>query len=459
METGPDPKAAGNAAEFVVAMRQLRSWADLSYRQLERNAEAAGEVLPRATISGALSRDDLPREQLLAAFVRACGGDEETVAVWLAARRRLSVAAPVAASAPTEPVVPAFGPVPASGPAAGSSVSAASSAPASDGADASVAASEAAPEPDATSGQAPAPIPVAVPASAPVPASAQRSHEISRPAEVTEVIASGEEPGPPGGEPPSGSSWRKRYLPPLAVGLCAAVGVLVLANWPSSGSSDGARPDGRPGTSTGPSGGEPSTDTASPSGTKEPVADASADDTSSASPTRTASSSPKHEPTATTTAPKPAGKPRMPAAGPTRIHPVSAPGLCLTEGKERKTGRAEIAAQMPCADVPLPRVSLDAVGDGVYRIQWYHPGEGRGLGCLAVDDDAMGSGALLAPRSPCTDADNMKFRLEPSHGGFRLRPVHSGLCIGILPPRTEGAEAIQNTCTGEANQAFRFTAS
>ncbi|MGW3566272.1 hypothetical protein ACWDSL_20755 [Streptomyces sp. NPDC000941] len=458
METGPDPKAARTAAEFVVAMRQLRSWADLSYRQLERNAEAAGDVLPRATISGALSRDDLPREQLLGAFVRACGGDEETVAVWLAARRRLSIAGPGAASAPDEP--------------------AASSAPASDGA--SVALSEAAPEPDAadatdaTAGHAPTPAPGPVPAhtaetrpGGPTPPDPnERSHEIGPPAEVTEVLASGEGPGPGPEKPESGSAWRRRYLPTLAVGLAAAIGVLLLAYGPFSG-SDGGDPDARSGAGSSSSGGGSSKDADAPSDisdtsktpdtsdnsetpdTKKPVAD----DTPTTSPTRDASSS-KPEPTATGAA----SKPRLPAAGPTRIHPLSAPGLCLTEGRERKTGRKEIAAQMPCADVPLPRVSLDAVGDGVYRIQWYHPGEGKGLGCLAVDNNAMGSGALLAPRD-CTNADNMKFRLEPSHGGFRLRPVHSGLCIGILPPRTEGAEAIQNTCTGEANQAFRFTAS
>ncbi|MBL3671678.1 hypothetical protein JL475_38685, partial [Streptomyces sp. M2CJ-2] len=72
-------------------MRQLRRWADLSYRQLERNATDAGDVLPRATISAALGRDELPREELLAAYVRACGGDADTVAAWLDARRRLSM--------------------------------------------------------------------------------------------------------------------------------------------------------------------------------------------------------------------------------------------------------------------------------------------------------------------------------------------------------------------------------
>ncbi|MES4902567.1 MULTISPECIES: hypothetical protein [unclassified Streptomyces] len=433
MESGPDPKAARTTAEFVVAMRQLRSWADLSYRQLERNAEAAGDVLPRATISGALSRDDLPREQLLAAYVRACGGDEETVAVWLAARRRLSIAGSGAASAPPD---------------------------------------AAAPDSDATSGHAPAPVPASAgaarPGGSPTPPDPdERSHKISRPAdvseaaEVTEVLASGEGPGPAPGEPASGSAWRKRYLPTVAVGLAAALGVLLLAYWPFSG-SDGGGPDARPGAGSSSSSGGSSKvsdapsdasdtsntpDTSKTPDTKEPVAD---DDAPPA--THDASPSKKPEPTATSTA----SKPRLPAAGPTLMHPLSAPGLCLTEGQERKNPQPrEVAAQMPCAEVPLPHVSLDAVGDGVYRIQWDHPDVNKGLGCLSVDGSDPGD--LLTPR-PCSYADNMKFRLEPSHGGFRLRPVHSGLCIGIQPPRTEGAEAIQAPCSGAEDQVFRFTA-
>ncbi|MEU1667387.1 hypothetical protein ABZ547_28135 [Streptomyces sparsogenes] len=483
METGPDPKAARTAAEFVAAMRQLRTWADLSYRQLERNAEAAGDVLPRATIAGALSRDDLPREQLLAAFVRACGGDAETVAVWLAARRHLSIAAPAAApaSAATSEADPALtsastpDPAPASGAAApGSTASgaAASDLPVSSGLPAASGAvldapSEATPVGPSRAASAAEPRPAdSGPAeAAPLPEGAapadpdERSHEISRPADTT---ASGGASGSASGESGTGSSWRRRYLPPLVVAAAAAVGVLLLTYWPHSGSDDdGALPDGRSRTSTGtsagePSGAGPSTGSASPSKSGKSVVDA--DDTQPASPTRTASSPPEREPTATTTAPKPADKPRLPAAGPTRIRPVSASGLCLTEGRERngRTDR-EIAVQTPCADAPLPRVSLDALGGGVYRIEWYHPDPDKGTGCLAVDGGSMDPGTLLSPRD-CSNADNMKFRLEASHGGFRLRPLHSGLCVGIMPPRTEGAEAVQATCTGAADQAFRFTA-
>ncbi|MEU9794090.1 hypothetical protein AB0E27_26300 [Streptomyces sparsogenes] len=506
METGPDPKAARTAAEFVAAMRQLRIWADLSYRQLERNAEAAGDVLPRATIAGALSRDDLPREQLLAAFVRACGGDAETVAVWLAARRHLSIAAPAPApaAAATSEADPALTPAPTPDPApdaapasgAGASGAAASGSAASGSGDSGAAASDSGASGAAASGlpvssglpaasgaaldvpSEPTPVGPSRAASAAEPRPAdpepaetaplpegsapadpdERSHKISRPADTT---TSGGASGSASGEGGTGSSWRRRYLPPLGVAAAAAVGVLLLNYWPHSGSDDGALPDGRSRTSTGPTAGEPSgagpsTGSASPSKSGKSVADA--DDTQPASPTRTASSPPEREPTATTTAPEPDDKPRLPAAGPTRIRPVSASGLCLTEGRERN-GRSdrEIAVQSPCADAPLPRVSLDALGGGVYRIEWYHPDPNKGPGCLAVDGGSAEPGTLISPRD-CSDADNMKFRLEASHGGFRLRPLHSGLCVGIMPPRTEGAEAVQATCTGAADQAFRFTA-
>ncbi|HET6356395.1 helix-turn-helix domain-containing protein [Streptomyces sp.] len=87
----PEPQAATSAAEFVAAMRQLRQWAHLSYRQLERRAQDAGDILPRATLAGVLNRQELPREELLAAFVRACGGDEATLEAWIRARKRLAV--------------------------------------------------------------------------------------------------------------------------------------------------------------------------------------------------------------------------------------------------------------------------------------------------------------------------------------------------------------------------------
>ncbi|URN07177.1 hypothetical protein LUW74_30205 [Actinomadura madurae] len=89
----PNPADALTAAQFVARMREFRSWSGLPYRQIQQRAAAAGFHLPHSTVAGALSRDTLPREDLLAAFITACGGDEPTVEQWLRMRRRLAVAA------------------------------------------------------------------------------------------------------------------------------------------------------------------------------------------------------------------------------------------------------------------------------------------------------------------------------------------------------------------------------
>ncbi|ANN16976.1 hypothetical protein SD37_15865 [Amycolatopsis orientalis] len=104
-EDRPDPREATDAAQFVAAMRALRVRSDLSYRALERRAAKAGTPLPSSTISGALSRDTLPRADLLAAFVRACGADEGTVERWLAVRADLAASErePEPAPGPAEP--------------------------------------------------------------------------------------------------------------------------------------------------------------------------------------------------------------------------------------------------------------------------------------------------------------------------------------------------------------------
>lgn len=89
--TIPLPHDVKDSTQFVAEMRRLRQWSDLSYRELERRAGAVGDVLPRATLAGALNRQELPREELVAAFVRACGGDKAAVEAWVGARKRLAV--------------------------------------------------------------------------------------------------------------------------------------------------------------------------------------------------------------------------------------------------------------------------------------------------------------------------------------------------------------------------------
>jgi hypothetical protein len=86
----PVPDGIGTPAEFIEAMRALRDWVGLTYRQLEDRAMALGEKLPRSTISTALSRGSLPREATIATFVKACGGDRRVVDAWIDARRRIA---------------------------------------------------------------------------------------------------------------------------------------------------------------------------------------------------------------------------------------------------------------------------------------------------------------------------------------------------------------------------------
>lgn len=98
----PRPEEASTAAEYVALLKQLRLWSGLTYRQLDGKAKANGEVLPASTTATMLNRGTLPREQLVAAFTRACGLDESDVERWLLARRRIAVATPDA-EAPAPP--------------------------------------------------------------------------------------------------------------------------------------------------------------------------------------------------------------------------------------------------------------------------------------------------------------------------------------------------------------------
>ncbi|WP_127506483.1 RICIN domain-containing protein [Actinoplanes solisilvae] len=134
-------------------------------------------------------------------------------------------------------------------------------------------------------------------------------------------------------------------------------------------------------------------------------------------------------------------------------------GLCLGEGRERN-GRTDrpLAVQRPCGAVS-PDTYLKSAGPQIVEIQWHHPT--HGAGCLTVDDAHTGPGALLAPED-CTGAAHQRYLLDASAPGrYRLRPVHSGLCVGILGGRAEvnvGAEAMQAGCTGDGDQEFLIVA-
>jgi hypothetical protein len=90
--TDVDPERAvpRDPAEFVAAMRALKTASHAGFRTLEQRAEAVGDVLPKSTLVAVLGRETLPREEVVAAFVRACGLDEDAVDRWVAVRRGLA---------------------------------------------------------------------------------------------------------------------------------------------------------------------------------------------------------------------------------------------------------------------------------------------------------------------------------------------------------------------------------
>ncbi|MEV7194500.1 helix-turn-helix domain-containing protein [Streptomyces sp. NPDC093510] len=86
----PQPAQADTPAEFAAALRTLRTWSGLTYRQLESKATAHGDALPASTIATTLGRITLPRERFVEVFTRACGLGDEEVRRWLEVRRRLA---------------------------------------------------------------------------------------------------------------------------------------------------------------------------------------------------------------------------------------------------------------------------------------------------------------------------------------------------------------------------------
>ncbi|WP_433333950.1 helix-turn-helix domain-containing protein [Spirillospora sp. CA-294931] len=102
----PRPEDPATPAEFTQALRALKAWSGLSYREIESRARTAGLRLPFSTASGMLGRTTLPREDLLIAFTTACGLPKDEVAAWVTARKRLAITATTPAPITPPPVAP-----------------------------------------------------------------------------------------------------------------------------------------------------------------------------------------------------------------------------------------------------------------------------------------------------------------------------------------------------------------
>ncbi|WUH89829.1 XRE family transcriptional regulator [Streptomyces sp. NBC_00433] len=146
---------------------------------------------------------------------------------------------------------------------------------------------------------------------------------------------------------------------------------------------------------------------------------------------------------------------RLPSDGWVTIRPARTPNLCLTDGRDRDGAYpSAVAVQLPCSQATVPRTYLEPVGEGLYRIQWHHPVEGKG--CLTVMSTGPVKG-MLEPRNNCAQAT--LFRLEPVNTtggeGFRLHSADTSRCVGIAHnDTTQGAEAIEEQCTHATDQGF-----
>ncbi|HEX8865987.1 MAG TPA: BTAD domain-containing putative transcriptional regulator [Lentzea sp.] len=150
------------------------------------------------------------------------------------------------------------------------------------------------------------------------------------------------------------------------------------------------------------------------------------------------------------------GSPTTPASAPTGKYAarLKAGDLCVTEGRDRQTHDGPpIAVQGACSDAP-PKTLIEPVGGDNDRIWWDHPQ--NGLGCLSAMGGTVREGARLEPWDKCRDDMTFQqFRFERvGQDRYRLRPLHTDLCVGVQEPLAPGAEVVLEQCTGGADQEF-----
>lgn len=100
MTTAPPTPPDTDAVAFMAALRRLKAWSGLSYRQLERRAADAGHALPYSTAATMLGKDRLPRKELLVAFVAACRVQGADAEAWVDARSSIACGPAEAPRAP-----------------------------------------------------------------------------------------------------------------------------------------------------------------------------------------------------------------------------------------------------------------------------------------------------------------------------------------------------------------------
>ncbi|MEU4891617.1 XRE family transcriptional regulator [Streptomyces sp. NPDC044780] len=339
-DRAPDPRRARDAREFIAELQALKDWSRLTYRELAARADALGEVLPRSTVANMLGRATLPREELVAVFVRACGVGPAGLTVWLAVRKDLATRA-------TEP---------------DGALDPATATPSEEG------------EPGPSS-------------------PAAEAAEAAEPAQPAEA------------DPPAEPGPRRSRLPMLgaALGLTVVVAAAAVLAWRTHDDGDGRS--------------DASGSVAASSGSPAPE----------------------------------------PEPGKYRIRAVHS-SLCLSERPAVDKKNIAWVYQAPCAEV-FPAFSLERLDHGLWRIATLHPSEGPG--CSGIMGQSKAEGAWLGDDYCESRGAAEEFRLEavdrPAEG-FRLRPAHTDLCLGLPDGTTRRwAHVVQLPCrSGAPGQIFRF---
>ncbi|WP_190413458.1 helix-turn-helix domain-containing protein [Streptomyces venezuelae] len=420
----PDPRGARTPAEFLARLQALKDWSGLTYRELAARAESGGDVLPRSTVANMLARTTLPREELLTAFVRACGATREEEARWRTVRNALAGRAGHGQgdAGPAEPGEPgawreaadgaeAWGPAVEPGPGGSAKGPADPGSPTglvTPGDLADPADDHAGQHTPAGSGTPAAPTGPGTPTGSTGPGTPTGSTDPARPSGLdpdrAEVVASAG--GPPVWPTSEGGSGEP-VTPPARIRR-AVVAVIAVAGLVLAGVSVVALlregHQGHPG--------------------------------HSGQPTRTGA----------------------PVAGGVRIR-VAGTELCLAERRGTRTGQIH---QVPCAEAGVPLYSLAEVGGGRWRIVSDHPDFGPG--CSGIPSGGRIPDAPYED-SECGDPSRVEaFALEP-YGtpvrGYRIVPAGSatpGSCVTVVGDRAAPwARLAQAPCAPDASgQLFSF---
>ncbi|MBL1110193.1 hypothetical protein JK361_37530 [Streptomyces sp. 5-8] len=406
-------KELRTAADLNAELRELKARSRLTYRQLEERAAGQGGLLPRSTLADVLRHGSLPRQELLTAFVRACG-EGDYVDDWLAARKRAAESqTPGQGPGGSGPGAGGWGHRPG-GSGQGSEGSAGMGGSGEMGRSAGMGGSG---EMGRSAGAGGA----GGPGGPGATGGSRDSGESGESGGQGESGGRGDSGGHGAPDGPEESGGRGGRLgPPGARGALRrlvrtrrsrVLAGTVLAAALAAGVVWFLRDSG-------------------PGGTADPAAGST---------------------------PLPRGQ--------VLLRPLASPGLCVTDGQARDGRyRSLVAVQRPCAETAPQTTTLEPVDKGTYRISWYRPDQGKG--CLKALTSGPGEG-LLEPWEACEQTtvfhfvptEHAKAAQAGTSGKSVGRPylikVDDGTCVGIRAASpAAGAEAVVEGCTGADSQLF-----